>query len=140
MLLGKITNTVDPKGRVIIPSTFRNDLGLQFYITRGLENCLFIFSKDEWISFAERLSNNLPNSNPDYLDAYNHFVHNAIECEADKQGRVLIPQELREYASIEKDILFIGDMTKVQAWNPILYKNPDISKVRTVMYSSGIKL
>jgi MraZ protein len=140
LLLGKITNTMDPKGRVIIPSTFRNDLGPRFYLTRGLENCLYIFSEDEWVSFVDRIRNALPNSKTGYRDAYNHFVHNAVECEADKQGRILIPQELREYASIDKDILFIGEMTKVQAWNPAMYKDPDVGNVRTTLEELNIIL
>lgn len=140
MLLGKFTNTMDPKGRVIIPSTFRSDLGHKFYLTKGLENCLYIFSEEEWISFVERLRNNLPNSKAGYREAYNHFVHNAIECEVDKQGRILIPQELRVYASIDKDILFIGEMKKVQVWNPALYKDPDVEKVRMTIEESNIIL
>ncbi len=140
MLLGKITNTMDPKGRVIIPSTFRNDLGPRFYITRGLEPCLYIFSEPEWVGFTERLREALPGSVEEYRDAYNHFVHNAVECEADKQGRILIPQELREYALMDKDIQFIGDMTKVEVWNPAIYKNPEPMKVRKTLEEVHIKL
>jgi len=131
---------MDPKGRVIIPSTLRNDLGLKFYITRGLDPCLYLFSETEWVSFVERLRNALPNSKSGYRDAYNHFVHNAVECETDKQGRILIPQELREYASMDKDILFVGDMTKVQAWNPALYKDPEPKNVRDTLEELNIIL
>ncbi len=140
LLLGKITNTLDPKGRVIIPSTFRDDLGLRFYLTRGLDKCLYFFSETEWLSFVDRIRTALPNSKTGNRDAFNHFVHNAVECEMDKQGRILIPQELREYASMDKDILFIGEMTKVQAWNPELYKNPDVDKVRSTLEELNIIL
>ncbi|NLN64024.1 MAG: division/cell wall cluster transcriptional repressor MraZ [Clostridiaceae bacterium] len=140
MLLGKGTNTLDPKGRVIIPAAFREGLGFTFYLTRGLDSCLYIYSETEWRNFVERLTTGLPNSKQGNRNAIKHFIHNAVKCEVDKQGRILVPQELREYASLDKDILFIGDVSKVQVWNPELYEDPDVEDVRSTLEEYNIIL
>ncbi len=133
MLVGRYTNVMDPKGRVIIPSSFRDYLEPKFYFTKGLDKSLYFFSEKQFVSFVERLTAELPNSNEDYSEAYNHFVHYAVESEMDKQGRIIIPPELRVYAQLEKDILFIGDTRKILAYNPTLYKDSDGDKVRRTM-------
>lgn len=140
MLIGKNTNSLDPKGRVIIPAAFRDDLKERFVLTRGLDPCLYIFPLTEWVSFVERLRASLPTSKKEYRDTINFFTHNAVECEADKQGRILIPQDLREYASLDKDILFVGDYSKVQVWSPALYKEADAETVRNTLEEMNIIL
>lgn len=140
MLLGKSTNTLDPKGRVIIPATFREDLNTRFFMTRGLDKCLYIYSTKEWESFVERLRTSLPSSKQGNRDAIKHFIHNAVECEIDKQGRILIPQELRVYAMLDKEILFVGDYSKVEVWNPQLYKEADVELVRSTLEEMNIIL
>lgn len=133
VLIGKHTNTLDPKGRVIIPAAFRNDLNEKFILTKGIEECLYIYPEEEWQSLVERLRTNLPSSKKGNRDAKRFFSSNAVECEVDKQGRILIPQALREHASLDKDILFVGDLIKVEVWNPDMYQDIDATDVRNTL-------
>lgn len=107
---------MDPKGRVIVPSKFREGLGDRFIITKGLDNCLFAYSSEEWSNLEAKLKT-LPLTNKDARAFIRFFFAGASECELDKQGRILIPQNLREYAGLEKDIYVIGVSTRVELWD-----------------------
>ena len=95
MLLGEYKHNVDAKGRVSVPSKFRGDLGQSFVVTKGLDNCLYLYSKDEWKKFEDKLKN-LPITSQEARSFVRFFFAGASECEADKQGRINIPQNLRE--------------------------------------------
>ena len=97
MLLGEYNHNIDDKGRVSVPAKFREDLGISFIVTKGLDNCLFAYSKEEWTKFEEKLKS-LPLTNPNARNFIRFFFSGATECEIDKQGRINIPQSLREYA------------------------------------------
>lgn len=125
MLIGKYTNTLDPKGRVIIPAAFRSDLDDKFILTKGIEKCLFIYPKEEWLILVEKLKKDMPSSKKSNRAARRFFSSNAVECEIDKQGRILIPQHLREYAELDKELLFVGDLNKVEIWNPDNFEECD---------------
>jgi len=112
---GEFNHSIDAKGRVILPSRFREELGEEFVMTVGLDGCLFIYPNDEWEIFAEKLRN-LPGTK-DGRRLQRFFYSNAVTCEIDKQGRVLIPAKLRERGSLEKDIVFIGMDNKIEVWN-----------------------
>ncbi len=122
MFIGEYEHSVDAKGRVIMPAKLREDLGENFIITKGLDGCLFAYSKKEWSNFEEKLKT-LPLTNKNARDFVRFFLSGAVECEIDKQGRFLIPSNLRTYASLEKEINIIGVGTRVEIWNRESWKN-----------------
>jgi len=138
VLIGKHTNTLDPKGRVIIPAAFRYDLDDKFILTKGIEKCLFIYPKDEWLVLVEKLKRDMPSSKKSNREARRFFSSNAVECEIDKQGRILIPQHLRDYAGLDKELLFVGDLNKVEIWNPDNYEECDAEMVGSLLEEMDI--
>ncbi len=143
MLLGEYRHNVDVKGRVSVPSKFREDLGQSFVVTKGLDNCLFVYSKSEWETFENKLKQ-LPLTNQDARSFMRFFFAGATECEVDKQGRINIPQVLREYANITKDVVIVGVATRAEIWDSQNWKNYttsdslDVSKIASQMSSLGI--
>lgn len=116
MFIGEYQHTIDPKGRVIMPAKFRDDLGDKFIITKGLDNCLFVFPQEEWQSFEKKLRS-LPLTSRDARAFTRFFFSGAIECELDKQGRILIPANLRDYAELDKDLVIVGVSSRVEIWS-----------------------
>ena len=114
MLIGQYGHTIDLKGRIIVPVKFREDLGEVFYITKGLDGCLFVLSLKEWLKLEEKIKA-LPLSKSRQLQRF--FFSGACECQMDKQGRILIPQQLREYANLKKDVTFIGTSSRAEIWD-----------------------
>ena len=114
MLIGEYQHNIDPKGRVIVPAKFREDLGDSFYITKGLDGCLFVLSLAGWTRLQEKVSA-MPISKARSLQRF--FFSGAVEAEPDRQGRILIPQPLRDYAGLEKDVTFIGASSRAELWN-----------------------
>ena len=115
MLLGEYQHSLDEKGRLIIPAKFREDLGENFVITRGLDNCLFVYPLIQWRTLEEKIKE-LPTSQGDTRAFVRMFFSGAVEAELDKQGRVILPQHLREHARIDRDVYVIGVSTKVEIW------------------------
>lgn len=122
MFTGEYQHTLDGKGRVIIPSRLRDGLGDSFVITRGLDQCLFVYPSSEWVRLEQKMKQ-LPFTKKDSRAFTRLFFSGAMEVEADKQGRVLIPQNLREYAGIEKDVMFIGVSNRVEVWSEDAWRN-----------------
>ncbi|WPX09541.1 division/cell wall cluster transcriptional repressor MraZ [Anaerocellum danielii] len=116
MLIGEYKHVVDSKGRIILPSKFREELGERFILTKGLDNCLFGYSLKEWTVLEEKLKK-LPLTSKEARTFLRFFFAGACECEVDKQGRILIPQNLREYAGIQKEVFIIGVMTRIEIWS-----------------------
>ena len=116
MLIGEYEHSLDAKGRIIMPAKFRDSIGDKFIVTKGLDGCLFAFSKEEWTKFEEKLST-LPISNRDARNFTRFFFAGAIDCEIDKQGRFLISSNLREFAGFTKDIIIIGMNSRVEIWS-----------------------
>ena len=116
MFIGEYEHSVDAKGRVIMPAKLREDIGEKFIVTKGLDGCLFAYSISEWTNFEEKLKT-LPLTNKNARDFVRFFLSGAVECEIDKQGRFLIPGNLREYATLEKEIIIIGVGTRIEIWN-----------------------
>lgn len=116
MFTGEYKHGVDAKNRLSIPAKFREKLGEHFYITKGLDHCLFVFSLDEWSIFEAKLKD-LPLSNKKARMFARSFFAGATECELDKQGRVLLPQTLREHANIEKDVYINGAGSRIEIWD-----------------------
>ncbi len=122
MLIGEYEHSLDVKGRLILPAKIREDMGDKFIVTKGLDGCLFGFSQTEWVSFEEKLKT-LPLTNKNARDFVRFFLSGATECEIDKQGRFLIASNLREYASLEKDVVIIGVGTRIEIWNKDKWKS-----------------
>jgi mraZ protein len=122
LFYGEFQHTVDPKGRVIMPSTFREELGEKFILTKGLDECLFVYSMAEWINLEAKMKT-LPLTNKDARAFVRFFFSGASQCEVDKQGRILIPQNLRTYAGLDKDIYIIGVSTRVEVWDKAKWEN-----------------
>lgn len=116
MFIGEYQHTLDDKGRIIIPSKFREELGEAFVMTKGLDNCLFVYPKSEWIILEEKLKA-LPLTNRDARAFVRFFFSGASECALDKQGRVLVPPNLREHSKLDKDAVVIGVSTRMEIWS-----------------------
>jgi MraZ protein len=122
MFYGENQHSIDPKGRVIIPMKYRHKLGNAFMITRGLEKCLFVYSPEEWEKVVESLGT-LNSAEKNARDVTRFFFNNAEECELDSQGRVLVPQNLREYAGLAKDVYINGVKNRVEIWDKKIYED-----------------
>ena len=116
MLIGEYEHSIDTKGRLIMPAKLREARGDKFVVTKGLDGCLFAFSIEEWSNFEEKLKS-LPLSNRNSREFTRFFLSGATECEIDKQGRFLIPTNLRETASLQKEVVIIGVGTRIEIWN-----------------------
>lgn len=122
MLIGSVVHGIDPKNRVFVPAKWRGDLGESIILTHGIlgtDNitCLFGMSEQGWREFATRFSN-LPESDV-MAQAFRRMMFaNAAECELDKQGRILIPNTLREYAKLDKEAVLVGMGSRIEIWSP----------------------
>ena len=116
MFFGEYEHTIDAKGRVIIPARLREALGEQFMITKGLDGCLFVYPMDQWRAFEEKLQA-LPLNQPSARAFARFFFSGAMEGELDKQGRVMVPPNLREYGKLSKDIVIAGAGTRLEIWD-----------------------
>lgn len=115
MFMGQYEHSIDAKGRIIIPAKYREDLGESFVVTRGLDGCLFLYPEEEWQAFVDKLQN-LP-SNQNTRKLQREFLSKAMEVTLDKQGRILIPSLLRVEAALEKEVVFVGMMNRVEVWD-----------------------
>ena len=115
MFLGEYRHSLDAKGRLTIPSRLREGLGDLFVATKGLDNCLFLYHLEEWKSIENKLRS-LPFTRSDVRAFMRLFFAGACECEMDRQGRVILPANLREYARIDKDVVIIGVGSRVEVW------------------------
>ena len=116
MFLGEYQHTLDVKGRITIPSKFREQLQERFVATKGLDNCIFLYPMDEWQAIENKLKS-LPFTRADVRAFARFFFSGASELEVDKQGRVVLPGNLRDYAGIDKEVIIIGVGTRVEIWS-----------------------
>lgn len=116
MFMGEYNHTIDAKGRLIIPAKFREALGEEFVLTKGLDGCLSIYPMNEWESFEEKLKK-LPLTDKNARAFLRFFVAGATSCELDKQGRILVPATLREFAGLDKEVVLTGNITRVEVWS-----------------------
>lgn len=138
--MGEFDHSIDSKGRIIVPSKFRDDLGDEFVITMGLDGCLFVYPKEEWQNFVKELMK-LPGTQ-EARKLQRYFMAKAAACEADKQGRILIPAKLRESAGLDKDIVFVGVLNKIEIWSKERWDNnndyDDVDAIAEHMSQYGI--
>lgn len=143
MFMGEYNHTIDAKGRLIVPSKFREQLGSEFVATKGLDGCLFVYPNEEWqrieASFREK-----PLTSKDARKFMRFFFAGAASCEVDKQGRILIPANLREYAGIEKDVVSVGVLSRVEIWSKERYDADsdyeDMDEIAEHMAQLGISI
>ncbi|QSO49825.1 division/cell wall cluster transcriptional repressor MraZ [Alicyclobacillus mengziensis] len=116
MFMGEYQHTLDDKGRVIVPAKFREGLGESFVMTRGLDKCLFVYPQSEWEILEQKLKS-LPMTRADARSFVRFFLSGATECALDKQGRIVIPTLLRDYATLDRDIVVLGVSNRVEIWS-----------------------
>ncbi len=112
-MTGQYAHNIDPKGRLFIPARLREELGQTFHVTVGLDHCLSIYSDESWAAFTDKVRA-LPYSK---AKALRPLFANAVDCEPDAQGRILIPTKLREYAGLQKEVVVIGSFDRAEIWN-----------------------
>jgi len=111
---GEFFHNMDEKGRVFFPAKLREDVGESFYVTKGLDGCLFVYSNENWALLEDKLRA-LPLSKARNLQRF--FLSGAVQCQCDSHGRILIPSNLREYASLEKEVCITGVVDRAEIWN-----------------------
>jgi len=116
MFMGEYHHTIDEKGRIIIPAKFREMLGDTFIVTRGIENCLFVYPNDEWQKIVTKLES-LPFTKRDARQFVRFFLSGATIAEFDKQGRVNLTSPLIDYAKLQKDCVVIGTGSRLEIWS-----------------------
>ncbi|MCF0185837.1 MAG: division/cell wall cluster transcriptional repressor MraZ [Bacteroidaceae bacterium] len=116
MFMGEYSHNIDAKNRLIMPAKFREQLGDRFIATKGLDGCLFVYSLSEWETIEAKFRE-IPLTTKDARKFLRFFFAGAAECEVDKQGRVLIPPSLKEYAGLEKEVMSVGVLNRVEIWS-----------------------
>ena len=116
LFMGEYNHSIDAKGRVIVPSKFREKLGDQFIVTKGFDGCLWVFPNSEWEEFSGKLAS-LPVARKETRNITRFFLAGATEAQVDKMGRILIPQVLRDYAKLDAEAVLTGNGSKVEIWN-----------------------
>lgn len=122
MFLGEYQHSLDIKARFIVPARFREELGTRFVATKGLDNCVFIYPLQEWKTIEAKIRS-LPFTRTDVRSFTRFFFSGAAELETDKQGRVVLPQNLREYAQIDKELVIIGVGSRIEIWSSSIWAN-----------------
>ena len=116
-MVGKYRHNVDPKGRLFVPAKLREELGESFYVTLGLEHCLSVYTEAGWQAIVDKY-NALPMSQARKM---RFLFANAAKCGPDKQGRFLIPTELRDYAGLKDEVMFVGLAGHAEIWDSATY-------------------
>ena len=141
MFMGEYSHSIDEKGRLIIPSKFREELGDEFVVTKGLDGCLFVYENSEWKALEDKLRA-LPLTNKDARAFARYMLAGAAEVSLDKQGRILLPQVLRNFAGLDKDVVLIGVASRVEIWNKEKWENisfdDDMDEIVEKMADLGI--
>lgn len=144
MFMGEYHYAIDDKGRLTIPSKVRYELGEKFIVTRGLDNCLFIYPKDEWNIIITKYKE-LPNTK-DARNFMRFFLSGATECEFDKQGRINITTPLIKYADLQKECIIIGVNDRLEVWSKdrweqfIELNEENLSDIADNLFSSNLNI
>ena len=143
MFMGEYNHAIDTKGRLIVPSKFREKLGEEFVVTKGLDDCLFVYPLDEWAQI-ETAFRKVPLTNKKARDFVRFFFAGAASCEVDKQGRILLPANLRSYAGLEKDIVSAGVLNRVEIWDKEKWEKSndigDLDDIADYMAELGVSI
>ncbi|MCD7981288.1 MAG: division/cell wall cluster transcriptional repressor MraZ [Clostridiales bacterium] len=142
MFKGQYRHSVDAKGRIIIPSKFRESLGDSFVVTRGLDHCLFVYSNEEWENIEDKFKE-IPSGNKEARKFMRFFFAGAEDCEMDRQGRVQIPAHLRDYADLEKEVFSVGVLNRIEIWSPERWQEnefDDVDEIAERMADMGLMI
>lgn len=116
MFMGRYNHTIDPKGRLSIPSKYREILGDEFVVSKGMDDCLYVYANDDWKVFEGKLAS-LPLMSEEARQFARFFLSGAQAVTVDKQGRILMPQDLRDFAGLEKDVVLAGMGSRIEIWS-----------------------
>lgn len=143
MFMSEYNHTLDTKGRLIIPAKFREVLGEEFVISKGMDGCLFVYANDDWNVFEQKLTS-LPLINKEARQFARFFLAGAATVEVDKQGRILLPAALREFAGLEKDVVLVGVGSRVEIWSKDKWENmnsdTDMDEITSAMEGLGLTI
>lgn len=145
MLTGEFNHNIDAKGRLIIPSKFREILGEDFVITKGLDGCLFLYPNNEWKTFEDKLRT-LPLTNKSARTFARFFLGSVDDGGLDKQGRVLISSPLRTFAGLEKEVVLVGMLDRVEIWDKAKWDEnnavveEDMDNIASQMEELGLRI
>ena len=145
MFMGEYTHSIDAKGRIILPADFRQELGVTFIITKGFDKCLFLYGQQAWEELAAKLRS-LPISKPEARAVNRFFFSGARTLECDKQGRFLIPANLRNHAEIvlKEDVILTGVDNRIEVWSKDNWNSyssevePDVTSIAASLAELGI--
>ncbi|MBQ8472753.1 MAG: division/cell wall cluster transcriptional repressor MraZ [Bacilli bacterium] len=142
MLMGEYHNNIDLKGRVVIPSKFRDLLGEKIVLTRGLDSSLFVYPYETFLNLTKEL-NTLPFTEKESRNFIRFMLSGATTLEFDKQGRIIIPSFLKEYASLQKEVVLVGVLNRVEIWSKDNWNNfmdlnfRDLSEISVNLFNSN---
>ena len=143
MFMSEYNHTVDTKGRLIVPSKFREQVGDEFVVTKGMDGCLFVYANDDWSAFEQKLTS-LPLINKEARKFARFFLAGAAQVEVDKQGRILLPANLRQFAGLEKDVVLVGVGSRIEIWSRENWENmdadSDMDDIAATMESLGLTI
>ncbi|MCM1100825.1 MAG: division/cell wall cluster transcriptional repressor MraZ [Clostridium sp.] len=143
MFMSEYNHTVDAKGRLIIPSKFREVLGEEFVISKGMDGCLFVYANADWDAFEQKLTA-LPMTNKEARKFTRFFLAGAAQVELDKQGRILLPATLREFAGLDKDVVLVGVGSRIEIWDKDRYETAgedmDMDSITSAMEELGLSI
>ncbi len=143
MFMSEYNHTIDTKGRLIIPSKFRDQLGEEFVVTKGMDGCLFVYANEDWSAFEQKLTS-LPLINKEARKFARFFLAGAAQVEVDKQGRILLPANLRDFAGLEKDVVLVGVGSRIEIWSRENWENMDadsnMDDIAAAMESLGLTI
>lgn len=122
MLIGEYTHTLDTKKRLSVPSKWRKELGGSVVLTRGLDNCLFVYPLKEWQKITDKIGE-LPLGQADTRSFNRFFLSGATEVEIDKNGRILVPDFLKDFAKLDSKVVLAGIHNRVEMWDENLWES-----------------
>lgn len=143
---GEYHHSLDTKGRLIVPAKFREILGSRFWIGKGFDQCLQIYDEEDWEAFSNSLKA-LPKNSDKARKLVRYFMSGTVEVEIDKQGRILLPAQLREIAGIDKNVVFVGMGTRGELWSEEAYNayetettSEEINSISEELLDSGFQI
>ncbi len=143
MFIGEYNHTIDAKGRLIVPAKYREELGEHFYVTKGLDGCLFAYDEEDFEKLQKKIME-LSVLNRESREIARVFLGSAQECEFDKQGRILISSPLREHAKLIKDVVLVGVGNRIEIWSRERYdsteENVNIDDIASKLEGLGLSL
>lgn len=143
MFMSEYNHIVDAKGRLIIPSKFREALGDEFVVSKGMDGCLYVYANEDWNAFEQKLTS-LPLINKEARQFARFFLAGAAQVDVDKQGRILLPASLREFAGLDKDVVLVGVGSRIEIWSREKYEHlgeeTDMDSITAAMESLGLTI